>query len=540
MLKNIKLGTRLGAGFASIILILLMMTALAILKMQELSGLTNSLYKHPFAVSTSILQVKESITSMHRLMKDIALANSAEQINKSIIKITEVEKATLKHFALLEDRFLGDKSKIKALKEKFINWKPIRDDVISLISQDERTKAAKIINGKGATYTHDLHNSLVFLEKITFDKASEFTNNANAQGQAAIVQLLILVSIGIILAILLGWRITLSVLRPLGGEPKYIEALTRKIAEGDLSVEFLNSGTETGIYSAMRLMVEKLREMMKQISESAISQASASEELASISTQTQNNISDQSHATEQVATAMNQMHSTAEDVAKNTNIAADAAEAARALVDQGTSKAEQSSTGVQGLADDLDKTSTIITELAESAEDITDILAVIKSIADQTNLLALNAAIEAARAGESGRGFAVVADEVRTLAYNTQKSTAEIEDKISKVQEGAKASVESMSIGRQQADVIVTQTIDVQQALAEIKNAVYKIIDMNLQIASAAEEQSSVSADVGKQIVEIKELSDHTGIGAVQISTATEELAQFAAQLNAHVTRFKM
>ena len=286
--------------------------------------------------------------------------------------------------------------------------------------------------------------------------------------------------------------------------------------------------------------VDKLKAMIKQISDSTDSQATASEELASISVQTKNNISDQIHAIEQVATAVIQMHATSEDVAKNTNIAAEATEAARLLVDEGTLKAEQSSTGVQGLENDLNNTSIIISELADSTADITEILAVIKAISDQTNLLALNAAIEAARAGEFGRGFSVVADEVRTLASNTQKSTAEIEEKIGKVQESAKASVESMKIGRQQAGAIVTQTVDVQQTLADIKNAVYQIIDMNSQIASATEEQSCVAAEVGKQVVEIKELSHQTGIGAEEIKIATEELAQFAVQLNDHVTRFKI
>jgi len=227
-------------------------------------------------------------------------------------------------------------------------------------------------------------------------------------------------------------------------------------------------------------------------------------------------------------------------VAKNTSVAADATEAARLLVDQGTLKAEQSSNDIQELAKDLDKASQIIIELADSTEDIASILEVIKGISDQTNLLALNAAIEAARAGEFGRGFSVVADEVRALASNTQRSTAEIETKISKVQESAKASVESMKTGREQTDMIITQTEGVQQALAEIKDAVYQIIDMNSQIASATEEQSSVAAEVGKQVIEIQELSQKTDNDAEKVKTATEELAQFATQLNEYVKRFKI
>jgi methyl-accepting chemotaxis protein len=540
MFDNLSLGKRLAAAFSIVIAILLIMTALAVKQMQSLSNYTDLLYKHPFAVSVAIAKVEGSITGMHRSMKDVALANSLEQINKAVADVADIEKEALQYFSVLNERFLGDQSEIKAIQENFMKWRVIRNEVVTLMKQGKRAEAAKITEEEGAAHIRDLNSRLLKLENFATNRANEFTMNSLAQGKSAIKNLIILVTIALILAILMSWKITLSILNPIGGEPRDIEILTRKIADGDLSMKFEHTGQETGIYSAMHLMVDKLKAMIKQISDSADSQATASEELSSISVQTKNNISEQGHATEQIATAISQMHATAEDVAKNTNIAADATEAARLLVDEGTLKAEQSSTGVKGLETDLNNTSIIISELADSTEDITEILAVIKGISDQTNLLALNAAIEAARAGEFGRGFSVVADEVRTLASNTQKSAAEIEEKISKVQESAKASVESMKIGRRQAGTIVTQTMDVQQALAEIKNAVYQIIDMNSQIASAAEEQSCVAAEVGKQVVEIKDLSHQTGIGAEEIKMATEELAQFAVQLNDHVTRFKI
>jgi methyl-accepting chemotaxis protein len=97
-----------------------------------------------------------------------------------------------------------------------------------------------------------------------------------------------------------------------------------------------------------------------------------------------------------------------------------------------------------------------------------------------------------------------------------------------------------MMVGRERTNTIVTQTVDVQQALAEIKDAVHQIIDMNSQIASATEEQNSVATDVSKQVVQIKGLSDQTGIGAENINVATAELAEFSTQLSLLVTRFKV
>lgn len=540
MFNNMSLRMRLAAAFSILILILIFIACLAVKQMNSLSNFTQLLYKHPFAVTVAVVKIENSLISMHRSMKDVALANSIEQINKAAANVNRIEKETSKYFDTLEDRFLGDKSEIKTIRENFINWRPIRNEVIALMKEGKRTEAAKITKEKGADYIKDLNLRILKLEHFAANKANEFTKNSLEQGESAIQNLIILVSIGIILAILLSWRITLSILRPIGGEPKEIEILTHKIAEGDLSIKLESTGKETGIYLAMQLMITKLKTMMEQISDSARAQTIASKGLDTISIQTKNNITEQNYATEQIATAINQMHATSEEVARNTSVAADATEAARLLVDQSTLKAEQSSSNVQGLANDLDNTSIIITELAESTTDITDILAVIKGISDQTNLLALNAAIEAARAGEFGRGFSVVADEVRALASNTQKSTAEIEAKIIKVQEGAKNSVESMKIGREKADIIVTQTVDVQQALSNIKDSVYQIIDMNSQIANAAEEQSSVAEDVGKQVIEIKNLSHNTGVGAENVRVATEELTELAVQLTNHVTQFKM
>jgi len=540
MIANMPLKSRLACAFSILIFILILMTGFAATQMHSLSNFTQLLYKHPFSVSIAVVKIEEAVTSMHRSMKDVALANSIQQINDASAKVDAIEKQTFQYFDVLDERFLGDKSEIKVIKENFINWSPIRNKVIELMKEGKRTEAAKITKEKGAEHIQDLNQRLSKLEEFATNKANEFTKNSLKQGESALLNLIVLVSIGIILAIVLSWRITLSILRPVGGEPKDIEVLTHKVAEGDLSIKFKDSGKETGIYLAMRLMVEKLKLMIEQISNSAASQTEATKSLASISIQTKNNIAEQSHATEQVATAINQMHATSEEVAKNTSVAADATEAARLLVDQGTLKAEQSSNDIQDLAKDLDKASQIIIELADSTEDIASILEVIKGISDQTNLLALNAAIEAARAGEFGRGFSVVADEVRALASNTQRSTAEIEAKISKVQESAKASVESMKTGREQTDMIITQTEGVQQALAEIKDAVYQIIDMNSQIASATEEQSSVAAEVGKQVVEIQELSKKTDNEAEKVKTATEELAQFATQLNEYVKRFKI
>ena len=169
-----------------------------------------------------------------------------------------------------------------------------------------------------------------------------------------------------------------------------------------------------------------------------------------------------------------------------------------------------------------------------------DIVDSIQKMVSQTNLLPLNAAIEAARAGEQGRGFAVVADEVRTLAQRTQESTQEIREVIERLQGGADTAVERMTGSSRKVGENVDAANNAGAALANITEAVKQIVDLNVQIASAAEEQTTVTEEINRNMVNISEQTDITAESAQSLATAAQELRNLSDNLHQTVGRFKV
>lgn len=239
---------------------------------------------------------------------------------------------------------------------------------------------------------------------------------------------------------------------------------------------------------------------------------------------------------EQLATAMNEMAVTATEVANNAQGAASAAKEADDATTEGSHVVSDTTISIDNLSARIDQAVKEVQGLESATANIETILKVINDIADQTNLLALNAAIEAARAGESGRGFAVVADEVRTLAQRTQESTTEIRSMIEQLQAGASSVSAAMAESKTTAVDAVDKAQAANTALERIRDSIQQISDMNLQIASAAEEQSLVAEEINNNTVKIKDLSTQVSDAAentnVAMQVQTDNIREQDALLN--------
>ncbi len=262
--------------------------------------------------------------------------------------------------------------------------------------------------------------------------------------------------------------------------------------------------------------------------------------LTNISGETHQNIGNQSKETEMVATATTEMSHAVEEVSRNASKAASAADTAQEETRTGTQVLQQTIGAVRDLQQKMDGAQEAITRVEQDSVAIGKILDVIRDIAEQTNLLALNAAIEAARAGEQGRGFAVVADEVRSLAQKTQSSTQDIQSMIERLQNGTRQAVQVMREGGVAVERTVSEADLAGQSLNRIAESVYLINDMNNQIATATEQQMSVSQEISCNINNISDIC-YRSEGAVQsIEQACRELTELAQQLHRLVERFHL
>ncbi len=301
----------------------------------------------------------------------------------------------------------------------------------------------------------------------------------------------------------------------------------------------VRSNDEVGMTGeAFNQLVGRFDEMIERLSSVSERLSVVSSEMADASHKTRSDIQRQLSETEQAATAMNEMTSTVQEVARNAMQASEAAKEADAEAEQGNQVVKEVIASINGLAKEVQATADVISAVEKETDNIGSVLDVIRGIAEQTNLLALNAAIEAARAGEQGRGFAVVADEVRTLASRTQHSTQEIQDMIERLQTGVKNAVVAMSRGQEKAQDSVEKAEIAGGALAKINTAVATINDMNLQIARASDEQSTVAEEINRNVSAIQDISNLSAQESVKVAETSEELKTLAADVSDIVRKF--
>ncbi|MCJ1886825.1 methyl-accepting chemotaxis protein [Pseudomonas sp. LA21] len=474
-----------------------------------------------------------ALTELSNLGQQANLARLQFELGGDRAQAERVEQYSSKMLALIERRLSGsdiDATQLSAARQAVTDYRA----------------AFNGLSRSGVTATQQARQELDDASQAMLGASTRLyddTLQRNSEETAAAKTRLILIAVlALAFGLLSGWAINRQIVRPLH---EALE-LAEYIAEGDLSrglARDLNLQRPDELGQLQRVMLrmrENLARLIGQLGGSVGQLATAADELSAVTEQTRAGVNAQRVETEQVASAIHEMAATVQEVARNAEQASLAARQADQQARQGDQVVRDAVAQIDRLASEVDRSAEAMESLRQESEKIGSVLDVIKSVAEQTNLLALNAAIEAARAGEAGRGFAVVADEVRGLAKRTQQSTAEIEGLIAGLQRGAQEAVARMDDSRRLTGSSVELTRRAGEALGEIARTVADIQGMNLQIASAAEQQSSVAEEINRSVVQVREIAEQSAAASEQTAGSSSELARLGNELQVQVGRFRL
>ena len=357
---------------------------------------------------------------------------------------------------------------------------------------------------------------------------------------AAVYKQILNMAIVALLVMILMFTLSIIIRRSIVNPLTLIMETMKKISKGDMTARIEYDGRdEIGILGrGINDSISDVHTALKNSVDSANSVSGAAIRIASSAEETSLAVSSQQNQLSNLATAMNEMSATVSEVARHAEDTAQDTQSATQEASTGDRDVNASVDSIKALTDELEAANKQVNELKEGVMEISAVTAVISGISEQTNLLALNAAIEAARAGEQGRGFAVVADEVRNLASRTHHSTDEIQTTITRLQQLAMASVNSMEASQKLAYSSVERAENAGKDLGLIVNHIQKVNDNAAQIATAAEEQSVVAEDMNKNVSSINDSSSEMSTAANYLAKESEQLALLSRQLDEELKHF--
>ncbi|WP_035478804.1 methyl-accepting chemotaxis protein [Aliagarivorans marinus] len=355
-------------------------------------------------------------------------------------------------------------------------------------------------------------------------------------------QLMLTIVIGMSMTLIISCLMFVSMYRSITGSINTLSQATKRIAAGDLTVHCEARGKDelNQIYTAINQLTQDLSAMTREIIQTSVKLGGISVQLLEDNQSSSASSEQQCQEITQVAASMSEMSVSVSEVANNTGSATQSAEQALESSESGKQQIKQLSEAIADLANEVDNADQVIKQLEADSSQINSIVEAISGIAEQTNLLALNAAIEAARAGEQGRGFAVVADEVRALAKRTQDSTLEIQSMLGKIQSGSQTAATVMKSSAELANRSVQMSATTDEAFDATVSGINTIHEMNIQIASATEQQSAVSNEISANVTRIQESAELTKDIAERSLDTSQQVQQASSDIQQQLARFTL
>ncbi|MEO6278167.1 methyl-accepting chemotaxis protein [Roseateles sp.] len=512
VLSNIRIGTRLGAGFAALIALTLAMAAIGISRINAVDHSTEVIVHDRYVKVAAANVIENQVNKQARALRTALLTSDPTVLKGELAKIEESAPVIAKTLETLAPTIHTEKGKaaLKALQEARREYGEREQHLVGLI------KGGKVDEGRDYLVKEMLKPQGIYLAAIdTFVESQvkgmeEFALEATETARGANVLMLVLAAGATLLGIGTGVVLTRSITRPIGRAV----LIAQTVAAGDLSSHIDTGGSDeiAQLLGALDAMNASLIKVVSTVRASSDSIATGSAQIATGSADLSQRTEEQAANLEETAASMEELNATVRNNAETARQASQLAVGASAVAGKG--------------GDVVGRVVVTMGDITDSSKKIVDIIGVIDGIAFQTNILALNAAVEAARAGEQGRGFAVVASEVRSLAQRSAEAAKQIKQLIG-------ASVEKVETGsRLVADAGSTMTDIVEQ--------VRKVADLLAEITTATVEQTSGIGQVSDAVTQLDEVTQQNAALVEESAAAAESLKQQAQNLVEAVSVFKL
>ncbi|SCX55967.1 methyl-accepting chemotaxis protein [Variovorax sp. EL159] len=511
-LKNLKIGTRLGFGFAAMLLLMAVIAGIGMLRLANVGHATDEMMKHALVKERLANQWSNLLGptivrsfAMVKATDPAVVTYFANARAESSAKINPVQKKLEEMLTSPEEKKLyADVADARAIVLEII------EKINKLKSEDKGAEASELADTKFAAGLTVYENAVASLAAHQRDRIDAVAQGIAADQSSGRTMLMVLSGIALLVGALFAWRLSVGIVRPLGRAV----AAAETVAAGDLSASIrVDSRDEAGqLMQALKDMNASLAKVVGEVRMGTDTIATASSQIASGNQDLSSRTEQQASSLEQTAASMEELTSTVKQNADNARQANQLAVSASEVAVKGGSVVSQ-------VVDTMGS-------INASSKKIVDIIGVIDGIAFQTNILALNAAVEAARAGEQGRGFAVVASEVRSLAQRSAAAAKEIKtligDSVEKVEEGSK------------------QVAEAGRTMEEIVGSVKRVTDIMGEITAASQEQTSGIEQINQAITQMDQVTQRNAALVEEASAAAQSLQERAGSLSQVVSVFRL
>jgi methyl-accepting chemotaxis protein len=513
-----KVGMRLGLGFALVLVLMVILTVVGVVRMAQIQNRLDHVVSVNNVVTRLVVDMRNNVSERVTSLRTLTLMTDPADMEPELNRFKEQTAKYDGYQAKLAEKFsveasAEEKALLAQVKDAESVAMPAIAKASSLYLANNAMDATRVMVKEIRPAQKKWLEALDQLAALEDKQNNQTQTDAESQFASARNFMLVLLVLAVGMGVAAATVITRGLLKQLGAEPGYTSKIATSIAEGDLSIAIDTKSSDRGsLLTEMKQMRNSLVDIVSQVRRGTLTITTASREIAAGNTDLSSRTELQASSLEKTASAMEELTSTVKQNADNAREANQLAATASDVARKGGEVVSQV-VGTMG-------------EINSSASKIADIIGVIDGIAFQTNILALNAAVEAARAGEQGRGFAVVASEVRNLAQRSAAAAKEIKtligDSVEKIGRGSKL------VG--QAGVTMEEVVD----------SVKRVTNIMSEIANASAEQSAGIEQVNLSIIEMDGMTQQNAALVEQAAAAFQSLQDQAAELQRVVSIFKL